>query len=140
MSDHSKKDFRSDIHRARGLGSAHHGVHHWWMQRVSAIALIPLTGYFIYHLGQLVNPDIQAVIDFIARPYVTLAFILFILSAFYHGYLGVQVVIEDYVHSHAAKLTALLLNKFYFIVLGAGAIYALLRISFTYADFATRLD
>lgn len=140
MSDHSKKDFRSDMYRARGLGSAHHGVQHWWLQRVTAIAMIPLTGYFIFNLSHLINPSIMAVIDFVARPWNTIAFILFIISAFYHGYLGLQVVIEDYIHGHAAKITALLLNKFYFFSLAAASIYALLRIGSAYSDFATRLD
>lgn len=133
-----KQDFRTPLHRARGLGSAKSGTHHWWMQRVTSIALIPLTAFLVFNLKHLIHPEMMQVIGFLAMPHVTVILSLFVVCAFYHAYLGMQVVIEDYVHCHASKTALLLANQFYFAALTAVSLYSLLRIGFSYADFATR--
>lgn len=92
-------DLRSGLSKARGLGSAHEGVHHWWMQRVSAIALIPLVAWFVVVVIKATKiHGIDGVMYLLASPLNAIAMILFLGTAIYHGTLGVKVVIEDYVH------------------------------------------
>jgi succinate dehydrogenase / fumarate reductase membrane anchor subunit len=127
MSDNS---MRSPLGRVRGLGSAKEGVHHWWMQRVTAVALIPLTLWFVFAVAGIGGLDYEAARAWIGHPLVAIALILLIAATFYHAKLGVQVVVEDYVHCEAAKLVSLLAVKFAAIVLATAAIFAVLKISF----------
>jgi len=99
---------RSPLGRVRGLGSAKEGVDHWWAQRLTALALIPLTVWFVISLLGVTGADHAAVRDWVGSPVVAGILILLIVATFYHAYLGLQVVIEDYVHSEAWKLFALL--------------------------------
>ena len=115
--------------RALGRGSARNGVHHWWVQRVSAVALIPLSLWFLLSLLALPGFDYASVTTFIGAPWHAVLLCLFIGTVTWHSQLGVQVVIEDYVHSGAAKLTLLLLNSAAHAVLLAAGVYALLRIA-----------
>lgn len=131
MSKSSSPSMRTALGRARGLGSAHEGTHHWWMQRVTSIALIPLTAFFLWHLDTLVAAPYETLRAFLGTPYVTVALLLFVFAAYYHAYLGIQVIIEDYVHRPVSKTLSLLANKFFFAVLGAAAAYAALHIGFT---------
>lgn len=122
--------YRSPLGHARGHGSAKEGTHHFWVQRVSAIALIPLTLWFVFSLARL-PAGYEAVRWWVHAPSVALALGLFICCALYHSMLGVQVVIEDYVAGEAAKLTALVFSKFAHVVAAVAAVFALLRISLT---------
>jgi len=123
-------DFRSDLGRVRGLGSAKEGVHHWWMQRLSAIALVPLTIWFVASLVCHTGAGYDAVSAWLASPVIFGLMVLLIAATFYHAALGLQVIIEDYVHREAAKIAALLLMKFTCGVLALAAIVALLVIAF----------
>lgn len=135
----SKGALQSPLGKARGLGSAKSGTHHWWMQRVTGMALVPLTAFFLYNLDKLIHPNYsEIVISFIAHPGVTIALAAFIICAFYHAYLGIQVIVEDYVHSHARKLVLLLANKFFFAALGLIALYLLILICAPSAEWALR--
>lgn len=127
MSDNS---MRSPLGRVRGLGSAKEGIHHWWMQRVTAVALIPLTLWFVFAVARIGGLDYEAARAWIGHPLVAIALILLIAATFYHAKLGVQVVVEDYVHCEAAKLVSLLAVKFAAIILATAAIFAVLKISF----------
>lgn len=120
---------RTPLGRVRGLGSAREGTHHWWLQRVTAIALVPLTIWFVTSVIGLVGKPYAAVAGWIGNPLVSVFLILLMLATFWHAYLGLRVVIEDYVHSGALKIAMLLLIKFACFILGAGAIYAVLLIS-----------
>lgn len=125
-------NYRTPIKEARGLGSARDGTHHWWVQRVSAVALIPLSLWFVASLVALMTGDggYPAAAEWVAAPHVTVLLVLFLAVGFYHSELGVQVVIEDYVHTGWLKITSLLLSKFVHYLLAAIGIYAVLRIAF----------
>jgi succinate dehydrogenase / fumarate reductase, membrane anchor subunit len=102
---------RSPLGRARGLGSAHAGYHHWWIERVEAVALVPLTIWFIYALLHLVGAPHQAVIDWLSSPWSMVLMLLLIVATFHHFSLGVQSVLDDYVHQPTAKLWSVLAIK-----------------------------
>lgn len=123
---------RSPLGTARGLGSAKSGTHHWWMQRLSAIALVPLSLWFVASLaGHVAAADHAAVVAWIGTPWVSIILVLFLASLFYHSQLGVQVVIEDYVHGEASKLVSLVLMKFAHLLLATAGIFAVLKIAFS---------
>ena len=125
----AKGGLRSDLGRVRGLGSAKEGVHHWWAQRVSAIALIPLSLWFVASIVCLTGADRAAAIQWLGSP-VTLGLMsLFLIALVYHAVLGLQVIVEDYIHGKAAKLVLLLLIQFAGIGLVAAGIIALLLIA-----------
>jgi succinate dehydrogenase / fumarate reductase, membrane anchor subunit len=123
-------NLRSPLSRARGLGSAKAGVHHWWVQRVSAVALVPLVLWFAFALARHASGDFATARAWIAEPLTTTLLVLFLATAFYHSQLGVQVVIEDYVASEPRKLVALLLSKFLHALFAVASIVAVLKIAF----------
>jgi succinate dehydrogenase / fumarate reductase membrane anchor subunit len=121
---------RSPLGRVMWLGSAKEGVAHWWAQRLTAVALIPLLLWFVIALIGLTGADRSAVIAWLHAPLPAIATVLMLIAVFYHMSLGVQVVIEDYIHTEALKITALVLNKFVAFALAAAGIFAVLRIAF----------
>ena len=126
---HSKQRLASPLARARGLGSAKHGVGHWWAERVSAVALIPLTLWFVWSVVRLTGADQGTVKLWLSRPATAILMSLFIVATFHHLALGLQVVIEDYVHREGVKLTALLLVKGLVILTAAAALFTVLRVA-----------
>lgn len=122
--------YRSPLGRARGYGSAKQGTHHFWVQRVSAVALIPLTLWLVFSLAHLPS-DYEAVRWWMHAPSVAIALTLFIATALYHSLLGVQVVIEDYVASEGSKIASLLASKFVHIAAAVAGIFAVLKVAFT---------
>jgi len=121
-------DLRTPLARVRHLGSARSGTHHWWMQRLSALALVPLTIWFAIAVVQLIGADYVTVKLWLAKPYSMIAMIATIALSFYHGQLGLQVVIEDYITAEWQKLTAIILVKFAAVALGLTGIVAVLRV------------
>ena len=122
-------DRRTPLARARGLGSAKAGVHHWWAQRLTAIALIPLVVWFAISLVMLSGADYQVVRAWIATPMVMVMLILTIGVGLHHGQLGLQVVWEDYTDG-ALRVVMIVVTKFLAVLFGLGAIVAVLRIGF----------
>lgn len=118
---------RSDLARVRGLGSAKEGVGHWWAQRVTALALVPLAIWFVASIVSLTGASHAAVVDWIASPLPALLLVLLIVATFYHGQLGLQVVIEDYVHAEGLKVALILLVKGVAVLLALAAVFAVLR-------------
>jgi len=102
---------RSQLGRARGLGAAGTGVAHWWAQRVTAILLLPLSLYFVASVLALAGASRAGVAAYIGAPWNTVLFLLLVGALFYHLALGLQVVVEDYVHRESAKLATLLVLK-----------------------------
>ena len=117
--------------RALGRGSARNGVHHWWVQRVSAVALVPLSLWFLLSLLALPGFDYASVTTFIGAPWHAVLLCLFIGTVTWHSQLGVQVVIEDYVQGHAMKVASLLLVQFAHGLVAVAGLFAVLKIAFT---------
>ena len=123
-------DRRTPLARARGLGSAKDGVGHWWAQRLTAIALIPLVVWFAISLVMLSGADYTVVRAWIGSPLVMVLLTLTIAVGLHHAQLGMQVVIEDYVGNDGWKLALIVIVKFIAVLFGLGAIVAILRIGF----------
>jgi succinate dehydrogenase / fumarate reductase, membrane anchor subunit len=121
---------RSPLGRVLGAGSAKEGTAHWWAQRVSAVALIPLTLWFFFSLLLLPELDYLTVHAWISVPLSSFLAVLLVSVLTYHSYLGTQVVVEDYVHANGAKLLLLLLLRFAYVLCGGAGIFAILRIAF----------
>lgn len=120
---------RSPRSKAVGLGSAKHGFSHWWWQRVTAIALVPLTLWFVYSLVCLAGSGYLAATAWLSSPINATIMLLFVLTALYHGQTGLQVVIEDYVHTRWVNLTLLLLIKFAAVILAVLSIISVFKIA-----------
>jgi succinate dehydrogenase / fumarate reductase membrane anchor subunit len=123
-------DLRTPLARARGLGSARQGVHHWWAQRLTALALIPLVVWFAVSLVMMSGAEYELVRAWIGSPVVMVLLILTVVVGLHHGQLGMQVVIEDYVHSDGGKLALIVLVRFVAVLFGLAAVVAILSIGF----------
>jgi len=116
--------------RVRGLGSAKAGSHHWWSQRVTAIALVPLTLWFVYSALTLAGSDYASGVKWLAQPTNGIFMVLLVIATFHHLQLGLQVVIEDYVHHEAVKLMALVVMKLSSIGFAVAATFSIIKVSF----------
>jgi succinate dehydrogenase / fumarate reductase membrane anchor subunit len=121
---------RSPLGRVRGLGSAREGVGHWWAQRMTSLALIPLALWFVASLVTLTGADHATARDWIGAPVPAALLVLLIVAAFYHGALGFQVIIEDYVHHEGAKLAALIAVNGLSLLLGLAGVLSVLMVLF----------
>jgi succinate dehydrogenase / fumarate reductase, membrane anchor subunit len=121
---------RSPVGRVLGLGSAKDGTGHWWAQRVSAVALIPLTLWFLLSLLALPALDYATVRAWLSVPLSGLLAVLLVAVLTYHSYLGTTVVIEDYVHAVGTKILSLLLLRFLYVLVGGAGIFAILHVAF----------
>ena len=120
---------RSELGKVRGLGSAKSGTEHFWMQRVTAIANVPLVIFLVWFIISHVGSTRMEFIASMKHPLIAVGLLLALASFLYHMRLGLQVVIEDYVHG-SAKFAALLINTFFAVILFATAAYAILKMSF----------
>ncbi|AZO41570.1 succinate dehydrogenase, hydrophobic membrane anchor protein [Mesorhizobium sp. M7D.F.Ca.US.005.01.1.1] len=123
-----KQDTRSPLSRATGLGSARKGVGQWWAERVTAIALVPLTIWFLASVVALTGSDHAGVVTWLRTPFATICMMLLLVALFYHMALGLQVVVEDYVHS-GARFPVLIAIRLGCFALAVTGIVVTLRIS-----------
>jgi len=126
----SSQDMRTPLGRVRGLGAAREGTGHFWLSRVTSVALIALTFFVVGLLVALNGASYGEVRAVLANPFVALLLIVTILTGLYHMWLGMQEIILDYAHSDAWKYTLLMLNTFFSVAVGAVCVFSLLKIAF----------
>ncbi len=124
------RTFRSELSRIRSLGAARAGVDHWWLQRLTAVLLVPLTVWFVAELVAHTGADHAAVIAWLGSPLRLGLMTLLIGATFYHAQLGVQVVIEDYIQGEGLRIALIVLVKLACLTLAIAAIVALMSIAF----------
>jgi succinate dehydrogenase / fumarate reductase membrane anchor subunit len=122
-------DLRTPIARARGLGSGKTGTQHFWVQRITAVALALLVPWLVGLLVSMVGADVDSVRAAIARPWNAILLAAFVVALFWHAKLGMQVVIEDYVHARAVEITLHLANTFLCALGAVASLYAIVRIA-----------
>lgn len=121
---------RHPLAKARGLGSAKQGLHHWWVQRLTAIALVPLILWLMVSLVTLSNAGYADALAWVESPAVAVLLVLLIGALFYHAQLGLQVVLEDYVHCAWVQLASQIAVRFVCVIAGAAGIFAVLKVAF----------
>ena len=119
---------RSALSRARGLGSSKTGVAHWWAQRISAVALVPLTLWFVACLASQFGASYDSVTGWLSSPFQATLLAIYVAAIFYHAPLGLQVVIEDYVHSEGLKMASLIAIQLLSVLLGVAAVVSVIMI------------
>jgi len=124
-----KGGLKNPMARARGLGSAHDGVHHWSMQRLTAILNVPLVAWFLWAMTQVAGLDHQALMLWVAEPLHAIPLILCVLSFFYHAVVGFQVVLEDYIHHEGMKLAAPALLRITMLVMAVACLFSILKMA-----------
>ena len=121
---------RTPLGRVRGLGSAKEGVQHWWLQRITALALVPLTIWFVSSLVALAGAEHIDVIAWLRSPVVAISMVLLVAVTFHHAQSGLQVVIEDYVHEEGTKLALILTVKAAALIATLVGVFAVLKVAF----------
>jgi succinate dehydrogenase / fumarate reductase, membrane anchor subunit len=124
------KSLRSPLGHVAGLGSAKSGVHHWWWQRLTSIALVPLAVWFTISLLSLPSLDHATLLAWMSQTWTALLLIVLVLVASYHSQLGVQVVVEDYVHNTGTKTLTLVILTFVHALLAIAGVFAVLKVAF----------
>ena len=117
------------LHKVQGLGASHSGTGHFWRERLTSVALIPLSLWFAYAMLGLAGTNEVAVVSFLAHPWNAILMAAFAVISFYHLSLGLQVVIDDYIHTTGIKLFLLILVRFVAIAAGISCVFALIRIA-----------
>ena len=123
-------DMRTPLGRVRHLGSARAGTRHFWHQRLTSVANVPLTIAFVVIVVGLLGRNHAAVVQILGSTFVAITMLLFILTSVYHMWLGMQVIVEDYVHDEVTKLVTLMANTFFCCVVGLAGVFAILKLSF----------
>ena len=121
---------RTPLAKVRGLGSAKEGTDHFWKQRITAVANLFLVSFLIVLLVRYAGADYATIKRALARPQVAIPLLALVISGVMHMRLGMQTIIEDYVHSEGPKIAALMLNTFFAIFIGITCIFAVLKLSF----------
>jgi succinate dehydrogenase / fumarate reductase membrane anchor subunit len=121
---------RTPMRRVRGLGAAHSGTGHFWHQRITSVAGVPLTVALVLIVIALIGRSHAAVVQILGSPLIAILILLFIISSAYHMWIGMQEIVLDYVHDDRWKLPALIANTFYVVAVAFASCYAILKLSF----------
>ena len=130
MSGERPNEMRTPMRRVRGLGAAHSGTGHFWHQRVTSVAGIPLTIAFVVIIIALLGRSHAAVVQILGSPIVAIIMLLFIINTTYHMWIGMQEIILDYVHDDLPKFLSLMANTFFVFAIGLASAFAILKLSF----------
>ncbi len=122
-------DMRTPLNKVRGLGSAKEGADHFWKQRITGLANIPLTLFLVVTVILLAGKDHSTVAAYLGSPLAAIAMMALVISGAIHMRLGMQVIIEDYVHGEGAKIICLMTNTFFTILMGLACMYAIIKLS-----------
>jgi len=120
---------KTPIAKVRGLGSAGNGTHHWWMQKLTALALIPLTIWFVASIVQMTGADYRTVMTWMASPVSATLMLIFMITGLYHLKLGLQVVVEDYIHREGLKMALQITILFGCILLAVVSVFSILKVA-----------
>ena len=126
----TRVSMRTPLARVKGLGAAGHGVEHWWLHRMTAVSNVPLIIAFVIIVAALAGRSHAEALTIVANPLVAILLVLCFLSVTNHMRLGLQIVIEDYVHDKGTKIAALMANNFFAAVIAVVCLYSVLKISF----------
>jgi succinate dehydrogenase / fumarate reductase, membrane anchor subunit len=130
MANHSRPTMRTPLGQVRHLGSAKSGTLHFWRQRLSAVADVPLTIAAIAIIMSLFGRNHAGVVKILGSPLIAIIMLLFMFTSVYHMWLGMQVIIEDYVHEEWLKFLALMSNTFFCFAVGITVVFAIFNLSF----------
>lgn len=123
------KDLRSPLAKAKGLGASGEGSHHFWIQRLTALALIPLVLWFCFSIALLPEATYPSVVAWLSSPFNAIMMALLVVVSFQHAHLGIQVILEDYIHDHSKRFIAVLFVKFLSYFMMAAGLYAIIKIT-----------
>lgn len=126
----SGPSLRTPLARVRHLGAARSGTEHFWRQRLTSVALVPLTIAVVLLVLSLLGRNHAAVVQILGSPWIAILMLSFIVTSVYHMWLGMQVIVEDYVHDELFKLVTLMANTFFSFAVGLAGVYAILKLSF----------
>ncbi|HYI91149.1 MAG TPA: succinate dehydrogenase, hydrophobic membrane anchor protein [Beijerinckiaceae bacterium] len=126
----TRVSMRTPLARVKGLGAAGHGVEHWWLHRMTAVSNVPLIIAFVIIVAALAGRSHAEALAIVANPLVAILLVLCFLSVTNHMRLGLQIVIEDYVHDEGTKIAALMANNFFAAVIAVVCLFSVLKISF----------
>jgi succinate dehydrogenase / fumarate reductase membrane anchor subunit len=130
MADTNRSSLTTPLKRVRGLGAAGSGTDHFWRQRITALAQIPLTLAFVLVLLSIIGKGHAEVVAIVSQPLVAILMLLFVVTGMVHMKIGMQVIIEDYIHDELPKILLLALNTFFAIGVGVACVFAILKLSF----------
>jgi succinate dehydrogenase, hydrophobic membrane anchor protein len=125
----TRVSMRTPLSRVKGLGASGHGVEHWWIHRVTAVSNIPLIISFVIIVAALAGSSYEEAISIVSHPLVAIILLLAVISVTNHMRLGMQIVIEDYVHDKGLKIAAVIANNFYAVIIAVACLYAILKVS-----------
>jgi succinate dehydrogenase membrane anchor subunit len=125
----TRVSMRTPLARVKGLGASGHGVEHWWIHRVTAVSNVPLIISFVIIVAAVAGRPYADAINIISHPLVAILLLLAVISVTNHMRLGMQIIIDDYVHDRGWKLVAVIANNFYSVIVAVSCLYAILKVS-----------
>jgi succinate dehydrogenase / fumarate reductase membrane anchor subunit len=125
----TRVSMRTPLARVKGLGASGHGVEHWWLHRMTAVSNVPLIIAFVIVVAALAGSSYEGAVAIVSHPLTAILLLLAVISVTNHMRLGMQIVIEDYVHDKGYKIAAVIANNFYAVIIAVACIYAILKVS-----------